>query len=198
MKRIILAALALVAFGAAQAQPEYRTTKLRPMAGIAIYSLWGGEGASPNANVGIVAGAEMATHFSVGCGLNAGVMFSQTGFDYDVEYERYSSTYIDNVKAEIKSINVPLTFNLYLTDMFVLKAGLQPSFCLSSKLKDMNGTHRNQNWNSFDMSLPVGVSYEYRNFCLDIRYNIGLTETWEGTDTHSHSLTFTLGYDLPL
>ncbi len=29
---------------------------------------------------------------------------------------------------------------------------------------------------SLDLSVPVGISYEYMNVCLDARYNIGVTK----------------------
>ncbi|MCI7764262.1 MAG: hypothetical protein MSK46_07645, partial [Bacteroidales bacterium] len=35
----------------------------------------------------------------------------------------------------------------------------------------------------FDLSVPVGLSYEYENVILEARYNIGLTDTYNKSDS---------------
>ena len=35
----------------------------------------------------------------------------------------------------------------------------------------------------FDLSVPVGLSYEYENVILEARYNIGLTDTYKKSDS---------------
>ena len=37
--------------------------------------------------------------------------------------------------------------------------------------------------NTFDLSIPVGLSYEYKNFVLDGRYNFGVTNVAKGVNT---------------
>ena len=49
----------------------------------------------------------------------------------------------------------------------------------------------------FDLSIPMGVSYEFRNFVLDARYNLGATKILKGADARSSRnsvFMITLGY----
>ena len=52
--------------------------------------------------------------------------------------------------------------------------------------------------NKFDLSVPVGLSYEYQGVTLDARYNIGLTNIFSGVDESMHNqvVVVTLGYKL--
>ncbi|MBR4454439.1 MAG: outer membrane beta-barrel protein [Bacteroidales bacterium] len=52
--------------------------------------------------------------------------------------------------------------------------------------------------NSFDFSVPVGLSYEYKNFVLDGRYNIGVTKIVDGDDSKNRVFQITLGYKFKL
>lgn len=64
------------------------------------------------------------------------------------------------------------------------------------------------NLRTFSLSLPVGVSYEYKNIVADFRYSIGLTDqskngdTYVGSDssssTHNSTFALTLGYKFHL
>ena len=52
---------------------------------------------------------------------------------------------------------------------------------------------------SFDLSIPVGLSYEFKHFVLDARYNLGCTKIFNDV-LDSKNLTFqlTLGYKIAL
>ena len=47
---------------------------------------------------------------------------------------------------------------------------------------------------SVDLSLPIGLSYEYKNFVLDGRYNFGLTKVNEIGDSKNSVFQITAGY----
>ena len=51
---------------------------------------------------------------------------------------------------------------------------------------------------SFDLSIPVGLSYEYKNVCLDARYNYGLTNFEKGYNQKNSVFQITLGYKFGL
>ena len=60
---------------------------------------------------------------------------------------------------------------------------------------------------SFQFAIPVGASYEYKNFVLDARYNIFLSKAFKDNDVNKlvgvadsrHSVfSITLGYKIPL
>ena len=83
-------------------------------------------------------------------------------------------------------INIPVTLNYYLSRGFALKAGLQPGFMVSKdNVSDVN---------TFDLAVPVGMSYEYGNFVIDGRYNIGVTKVPKHSDGYTNVLQFTIGY----
>ena len=48
--------------------------------------------------------------------------------------------------------------------------------------------------NTFDLSIPVGLSYEYKNFVLDGRYNFGVTNISKNGNPKNSVFQFTLGY----
>ena len=49
---------------------------------------------------------------------------------------------------------------------------------------------------TFDLSIPVGASYEYMNVILDARYNLGLTNIYKYDLIKSKNrvITVTVGY----
>ena len=51
----------------------------------------------------------------------------------------------------------------------------------------------------FDLAIPLGISYEYQHFVLDVRYNLGLIGTvTDIDDTYRNSVfQFSLGYKIP-
>ena len=55
------------------------------------------------------------------------------------------------------------------------------------------------NYKRNDFSIPVGISYEYMNVCLDTRYNIGVTKIADFDDAGCNSVfQLTLGYKFSL
>ena len=52
--------------------------------------------------------------------------------------------------------------------------------------------------NTFDFSVPVGISYEYMNVCLDARYNIGVSKIADGDAGRNSVFQITLGYKFKL
>ena len=52
--------------------------------------------------------------------------------------------------------------------------------------------------NTFDFAIPVGMSYEFNNFVLDARYNIGVTKVPKYGDGYTNVLQLTIGYKFKL
>ena len=51
----------------------------------------------------------------------------------------------------------------------------------------------------FDIAIPMGISYEYANFVIDARYNLGLIGVFKDESKYRNSVfQFTLGYKLPM
>ena len=88
-----------------------------------------------------------------------------------------------------------------------IKAGIQPGFLLSAKYKGSELV--GNNWVDFDessteglkkldLSIPVGLSYEFSDFVIDARYNFGVTKiAKEGSDGKNSVIMLTVGYKIP-
>ena len=102
-------------------------------------------------------------------------------------------------------LNIPILANVYVAPGLALKAGIQPAFNLSNKVS-VNGVTVDYDEyapdgakiKSFDFSIPVGLSYEYMNVCLDARYNIGVTKIADGVDNYNNVIQITVGYKFAL
>ena len=112
----------------------------------------------------------------------------------------------DDVKMNLDYINVPILANIYVVKGLALKAGIQPAFNVSNKVKS-DGV--SVDWNkyfsgsdaevkTFDFSIPVGASYEFSDFVIDARYNFGLTKIMNASDSKNSVFQITLGYKFNL
>ena len=95
--------------------------------------------------------------------------------------------------------------NVYVVPGLAVKLGVQPGFNVNSKGKVVANTsvgsaskETELNAKSVDFSIPVGLSYEYKNVVLDARYNWGLTKVWDNLDSKNSVFQFTLGYKFEL
>jgi len=52
--------------------------------------------------------------------------------------------------------------------------------------------------NTFDLAVPVGMSYEFDRFVVDARYNIGVTKVPKHGDGYTNVLQLTIGYKFNL
>jgi hypothetical protein len=80
---------------------------------------------------------------------------------------------------------------VYILKGFAVKLGVQPGFLVHDNLP------AEANTKSFDFSIPIGLSYEYKNFVLDGRYNWGTTKVNILNEKNS-VFQFTLGYKFKL
>ncbi len=112
----------------------------------------------------------------------------------------------DDVKLNLDYINIPILANFYVAKGFALKAGIQPAFNVSNKVKSdgvsvdwneyMGGT--DAEIKTFDFSIPVGASYEISDFVIDARYNFGLTKVAKAFDSKNSVFQLTVGYKFDL
>lgn len=197
MKKLFLLAALVMASTCVFAQHEPGSLTLQPRIGISAADF--NNTSDTEARVGLVVGPEFEYTLSNRFSLAFGVNYSQQGTelkDADVTFK-------------MDYLTIPIVANVYLFKGFALKAGIQPGVNLSAKL-DANGTKTDIDEdmvNSFDIAIPVGLSYEFRNFVLDARYNFGLTKIFDekklnikSVDLDSKNLGFqlTLGYKFTL
>jgi hypothetical protein len=90
--------------------------------------------------------------------------------------------------------------NYYVIENLAIKAGIQPSILIGAS--DFDNHECKSDCNTFDLSIPVGASYEFKNFVFDARYNIGLTKVYKKaiTDKNCRNSVFqiTAGYKFAL
>lgn len=149
--------------------------------------------------IGLAAGAEFEYGLTDNIGLSAGVLYSMQGF----------KTTEEGVDCTLKLdyLNVPILANFYVAKGFAVKLGVQPGFKLSSKAKvKASGTSvevdandiEGINIKSIDLSIPVGLSYQYQNIVFDARYNWGVTKIVDDADSKHSVFQITVGYKFSL
>ncbi|WP_434502014.1 porin family protein [Prevotella sp.] len=173
---------------------------------------------------GFTAGVETQYQFSKIIGLSLGVFYTQQGASYDTKGYSYTSkggvkvAINDNLKVNLNCITMPILANVYIWKGLAVKAGLQPELAVSKKTScdvvisyhdpSVSVVRSGVEIKSFSLSVPVGVSYEYKNIVADLRYNIGVTDLRKDGDagwnsdfsstSKNRTLLFTVGYKFEL
>lgn len=196
MKKMIFAAVVMMATTSAFAQHAVGSLTVQPKVGLNIANMTDSDGADPR--IGLVAGAELEYQVSDWFSLAGGAVYSMQGAkDSD---SGYSGT------LKLDYINIPIVANFYVAKGLALKFGLQPGFNVSSKLSASGGgvsastslSNLGIDIKSFDLSIPVGASYEFNNIVIDARYNVGSTKLVDGDDSRNSVFQFTVGYKFGL
>ena len=195
----------------AMAQQATGTWTLTPKAGInssnmSVEDLWIGTNSdravSAKHKWGFVGGLEAEYQAWQQIGISAGAYYSNEGYTYgDIEE-------LGKVTETLHFINIPVLVNFYIEPNILpglaLKAGVQFGYLLSAKNKtgDMTTTSTS-NFKRVNISIPAGISFSYKNFVADLRYNIGVMnlcnieleveDSWK-----SNSLWITVGYQFHL
>ena len=192
MKKLFLAVVAMMVSATTFAQNEVGQLTIQPKVGVNIANITDVDDADPR--IGLAAGAEFEYGITDNIGLSAGVLYSMQG----------AKTTEDGADCTLKLdyLNVPILANFYVAKGFAVKLGVQPGFKLSSKAKvkvsgasvelDVDGIK------SVDLSIPVGVSYQYQNIVFDARYNWGVTKIVDDVDSKHSVFQITVGYKFSL
>lgn len=173
MKKLILMTALALTSTFAFAQQRVGTTTIQPKIGLNVSTV-----GDLDWKAGFVFGAELQHQINRKMAVAGGLLYSFQGGKTDAY--TWNPGYI----------NIPVTLNYYAARGFALKAGLQPGFMVSKD--DMSGV------NTLDLAVPVGMSYEFDNFVLDARYNIGVTKVPKHGDGYTNVLQFTIGYKFKL
>lgn len=192
MKKILLTAVVMLASVASYAQQAVGTFTLQPKIGMNVASLTKSDGADPR--IGLAAGVEAEVQATDIFSISAGLIYSMQGNKYEVK----SVT----ATQKLDYINIPILANVYVVKGLAVKLGIQPAFNVSDKVKFSGSGSSVENEDlgaeSFDFSIPVGLSYEYSNVVFDARYNFGVTKVWDGGDPMNSVFQITLGYKFAL
>ena len=193
MKKLFLAVVAMMVSAATFAQNEVGQLTIQPKVGVNIANITDADDADPR--IGLAAGAEFEYGITDNIGLSAGVLYSMQGV---------KTTIIDDdCTWKLDFLNVPILANFYVAKGFAVKLGVQPGFKLSSKakVKGSGGSKEvevEDGVKSVDLSIPVGLSYQYQNIVFDARYNWGVTKIVDDVDSKHSVFQITVGYKFSL
>ena len=156
---------------------------LKPMVGATLATVTNNDN---DMKFGLVTGAEVGYMCTDNFGLTAGLLYTQQGAK------------ADGTKNNLEYINVPVLANVYVAPGLALKAGVQVGFLTKAKAE---GLDFKELCNKTDFSIPLGASYEFSDFVIDARYNLGLTNVGKKEYTPSSNknsvIMLTLGYKIP-
>lgn len=202
MKRMLLmVAAAMMVALSVHAQHEKGETSIQPRVGVTFSDLTGED--DTKMKVSLTYGIEMEYYVSDNFSLAGGFLYTNQGTKFSSSDDKLNNFYFA----------VPLTANYYVLPGFAIKAGLQPAYRVKTNMKvdgktidldrtvDYLSTYYQDNdikISKFDLSIPVGLSYEFANITLDARYNFGLTKLFLNVDdnTRNRMIVVTLGYKL--
>ena len=223
--------MALFVSSAMKGQERVGTFSLIPKIGVSLANLSGEEIYYNNAeipakgkyNARFVGGAEAVYQMLPMTSISIGVGYVQQGCrfsDFEVGNPETISENWDDGRSKLDYIQCPLTINQYIADGLAVKAGIQLGFLLNSdysfsltpikhfpdgsieygKTEDMTIDQKDV-MRSVDVSIPVGLSYEYLNVVLDARYHFSLTDIYKDKSWPSEKnkvFTITVGYKFNL
>lgn len=193
MKKVILMAVAMLASVASFAQHATGTITIQPKVGIAASTFDDADNAETI--VGFVGGAEFEYQATDIFSISAGALYTMQG-------SKATTNFGLTGKQKIDYINIPILANVYPFKGFAVKLGLQPGFKVNDEFTLSAGNHEYKSDNtkakSFALAIPVGVSYEFKNFVLDARYNWGVTKVFDDADIKNSVFQVTLGYKFEL
>ena len=139
--------------------------------------------------VGFTMGVEVQHQFSNALAGSIGLLYSQQG----TAFKKTSDTEFD-FKMKENNLIVPVMLVATTKYNIDFKLGLQPEFRVSKAFDKV--------LNKVSLSIPVGISYEYRNVVLDLRYNIGVSHVYKEQSSYDASrgqtVMLTLGYGIDL
>ena len=183
MKKIVLAAVMLLSSVSMFAQHEVGTLTIQPKVGLNVSNVTKTNG---DTRFGVAAGAEAEYQLGDIYSIAVGLLYSGQGNKQTADLGRLGKA---SVTWAPSYLNIPVVANVYVVKNLAVKLGVQPGFCVAKDKVKVN---------TFDLSIPVGLSYEYNNFVLDGRYNFGVTNVAKGVNTKNSVFQFTVGYKFEL
>ena len=195
MKKLMMIAVMAISAMTASAQNTNREVgafTLQPKVGLTIGSFSGeyvtvGGKVENKKRVGFTAGLEGEIYATNWLGVALGLNYAQQGWTFG------------DVKCKYDYLNVPLVADFYVARGLALKTGVQLGFLMNAKWDDLNVK---DDCNKTNFSIPIGISYEFSNVVLDLRYNVALSKVNKNaTDNYKYRsdlVQFTIGYKFEL
>jgi hypothetical protein len=192
MMMIVAFVAATVSASAQNINREVGAFTLQPKVGLTIGSFSGeyitvGGKVDTKKRVGFIAGVEGEYYATNWLGIALGLNYAQQGWKFN------------DVKCKYDYLNVPLVADFYVARGLALKTGVQLGFLMNAKWDDLNFKDDS---NKTNFSIPIGISYEFSNVVLDLRYNVALSKVNKNaTDNYKYRsdlVQITIGYKFEL
>ncbi|MCC9061543.1 porin family protein [Flavobacterium piscisymbiosum] len=189
MKKIIFAAIAVMAFGFTNAQQ----TRFGIKGGLNVTSFAGGNYYDAKSLVGFQVGGFAEIKIIERLSIQPEVLFSTQGAKLE-----FGNT---DFNTKLNYINIPVLAKFYITKQFTAEAGPQLGFLVSAKRDDSDVK---DSYKSVDTGFNFGLGYNFtENLGVGLRYTVGLSniadyevdDTQEYLDSPKNSvLALTLAY----
>ena len=197
MRKYILTSVLMAVMTMASAQNESGTLTIQPKGGFGFATL---TNVSEAVMTGVgMFGGELEYALNEKLSFGAGINFDMLGYGID------DANGVKDWHTGLNYLAVPVVANFYLYKGLALKAGLQPGFLLgASEAYKLNGEKFDNkvtsSFNTFDLSIPIGISFEFSRVVIDARYLLGLTKVNKyGDKTCRNSvILITTGYKFKL
>lgn len=200
MKKVItIIATAFIAISAS-AQSELGSLTWQPNAGVTYTTATSELGEWADGAVSITTGVEAMYMLKDKLGGALGVNYTGLVVKDTVRKRNLSNYYL----------NLPVMANYYVAPTLSLKAGVALNILLDANMSPTYGnpyyydsyySNVEELWyqpkdyyKSVFLSIPVGASYEIKNFVLDAHYNIGVSKVADVCKGTFNSYSFTVGY----
>jgi hypothetical protein len=227
MKRIAILIVLVTSTLVSMAQNKPGTWSVTPHVGVSFSSLLGGSGiyeitdnevaeVKPYTLLGFIGGADVMYQASDVVGVSAGLSFVQAGCKFKDDKGKNSVVYNRNLRMNY--VAMPILIHSYLLPGFSVKAGVEPTLLLGAKSHevqqsfdvDREGKKSNFSEDEFTidikkrmrkigLSIPIGVSYEYKNVVLGALYHVGVFNIYkEGNSARKRVIEMSVGYKFNL
>ena len=189
MKKLILMAAFALTSVVSFAQQSVGTILVRPKVGLNVADL---TNMNTTARVGLVLGAEAEYQATDIVSVSVGALYSTQGAKLkSFTLPTINATMNDKVTANFNYITFPVLANV------AVSLGLQPSFNVTGKYEAGPWIYKDAA-KTFELSIPVGVSYTTGNLVFDGRYNFGISRATTLLDSKNSVFQFTVGYNFAL
>lgn len=171
MKKIILSAIAILAFSFMNAQQ----TRFGVKGGLNLTSFAGGNYYDAKSLVGFQVGGFAEIKIIERLAIQPEVLFSTQGAKID-------GGSFGDFDSKLNYINIPVLAKFYITKQFTVEAGPQIGFLVSAKT---DGNDAKDNFKSVDTGFNFGAGYNFtENVSVNLRYTVGLANIADyNTDT---------------
>ncbi|WP_125722591.1 porin family protein [Flavobacterium ustbae] len=176
MKKIILSAIALMAFAFSNAQE----TRFGVKGGLNISNVVGGDVEDNNSLIGFHVGGFAEIHV-------VEKFFIQPELLYSAQGAKFDGPFGSEADVKLNYLNIPVIAKYYIVDKkFNVEAGPQLGVLLSAKVEDVD---IKDDTKSVDFGFNIGAGYSFTdNLSVGLRYTIGLSPIWDNDIDSSEEL----------